>query len=283
MPTYLNAFRQLRKDLLALYSSSEAGAIARQFLEAMSGSSYSALLTHDATMDSAQAAAWQEKADALLKGRPLQQILGYATFLNREFQVNEHTLIPRPETEELVAWVIAEWKDKGAFTVLDVGTGSGCIAISLSLALPQATVTAIDISEAALQVARANNKALGASVTFQQLDFLKEKHQLPFFDVVVSNPPYIPIAEKEMLDKNVRDFEPAAALFVPDEDPVVFYQHFAIYGDAFITAPVFYCEFHQEYFSATRQVFLDFGYDTTLRQDFFNNYRMLKAEKPVSA
>lgn len=277
MPTYLEAFRVLRKSLSQHYENSEANAIARQFLEAFSGKSYSALLSEDLPMSEEQNRDWQEKTAALCNGNPLQQVLGYAYFMNRRFRVNEHTLIPRPETEELVAWIISEWQGRSAGSILEVGAGTGCIAISLSLALPQTTVTSIDISAAALEIADANNQALGARVTFQQADFLKEKDTLPAYDIIVSNPPYIPVSEKEKLDKNVRDFEPGTALFVPDEDPFIFYRALALYGLRFGNTPLIYCELHQDYAKQTEQIFQSSGYDTQVRSDLFGNQRMLKA------
>ena len=277
MPTYLEAFRVLRKSLSQHYENSEANAIARQFLEAFSGKSYSALLSEDLPMSEEQNRDWQEKTAALCNGKPLQQVLGYAYFMNRRFRVNEHTLIPRPETEELVAWIISEWQGRSAGSILEVGAGTGCIAISLSLALPQTTVTSIDISAAALEIADANNQVLGARVAFQQPDFLKEKDTLPAYDIIVSNPPYIPVSEKEKLDKNVRDFEPGTALFVPDEDPFIFYRALALYGLRFGNTPLIYCELHQDYAKQTEQIFQSSGYDTQVRSDLFGNQRMLKA------
>lgn len=280
MPSYLQLFRQLRKDLTALYEAGEADSIARMLLEEMSGKTYAALLTQDKSPNDTLYQIWQEKSTALIDGAPLQQVMGFAYFLNRKFEVNAHTLIPRPETEELVNWVSDDWKDKSLIRILDVGTGSGCIAISLSLALPGATVTAIDNSAEALEVARSNNHALGASVAFQHMDFLTEKKQLPFFDAVVSNPPYIPISEKEKLDKNVRDFEPDSALFVPDEDPLLFYRHLSEFGQRFPARPVIYCELHRDLAIATEALFRDAGYQTRLRQDLFGNLRMLCAAPP---
>lgn len=280
MSTFLTAFRRLRQDLSAVYEGSESNAVARQFLEAVSKKTYSALLADDTAMKTEDLQAWQEKASDLLQGKPLQQVLGYGWFLNRKFLVNEHTLIPRPETEELVNWIVAGWKDKEAFTLLDVGTGTGCMAVSLSLALPHAKVTAIDISENALAVAIQNNAAWNATVSFLQMDFLKQKEALPFFDLIVSNPPYIPFAEKEKMDKNVREYEPQTALFVPDDDPLMFYRQLAIFGNRSAASPVIYCELHQALGKETENLFREYGYNTLLRQDMFGNDRMLKAEKP---
>lgn len=278
MPSYLNLFRQLRQDLLALYDSNEAGAIARWFLEELSGKSYSSLLSHDVALTDTQMTIWREKSAELLQGKPIQHITGYAWFLNRKFRVNEHTLIPRPETEELVSWIVNDWKDREPIHILDVGTGSGCIAISLSLALPHARVMAIDISAEALKIAQANNDTLGASVTFQQLDFLHKKHELPFFDVLVSNPPYIPFSEKEKLAPNVRDYEPGTALFVPNDDPAFFYHHLALFGERSPFPPVIYCELHQDYAFETLQAFWH-EYHYHLRQDMYGNDRILKLIK----
>lgn len=283
MPTFLEAFRQLRQNLSLLYEESEANAIAREFLSATSGRSYSSLLTTDAPMQEAEILTWKRQSAQLLRGQPLQQVLGYAWFMNRKFGVNEHTLIPRPETEELVTWVIEDNKEKPGIHILDVGTGSGCIAISLSLSLPEANITAIDISDKALEIAQENKVALNAPVSFLELDFLKQKEEMFFFDIIVSNPPYIPFSEKEKLDKNVRDHEPGTALFVPDDDALIFYRHLAAFGKATKSKQIIYCELHQDLGLETQQLFEAAGYEVALRKDIFNNYRMLRAIKKPSA
>jgi len=157
---------------------------------------------------------------------PIQYILGEADFFGRKFNVNPSVLIPRPETEELVANVIQQIKTKNP-KILDVGTGSGCIAITLALEIPHATVFAIDVSAAALEIAKFNARQLGAKVTFFNQDILNTNIELEALDVVVSNPPYVTISESGTMEKKVLAHEPHLALFVPDNDALVFYEAIA--------------------------------------------------------
>lgn len=165
----------------------------------------------------------------LRKNEPIQYIRKMAIFLGRSFYVAPGVLIPRPETEELVE-LIAKENLNDAPRILDIGTGSGCIAISLSLIIPQAQVTAWDISEEALAVARRNNEVLGSAVSFQQKDVLAEIDSEQRFDIIVSNPPYVTESEKADMEPNVLDWEPELALFVPDNDPLRFYRRIAVLG-----------------------------------------------------
>ena len=158
----------------------------------------------------------------LRKNEPIQYIRKMAIFLGRSFYVAPGVLIPRPETEELVE-LIAKENLNDAPRILDIGTGSGCIAISLSLIIPQAQVTAWDISEEALAVARRNNEVLDSAVSFEQKDVLAEMDSEQRFDIIVSNPPYVTESEKADMEPNVLDWEPELALFVPDNDPCLLY------------------------------------------------------------
>lgn len=155
----------------------------------------------------------------LKNNRPIQYILGETWFYGRKFSVNEHVLIPRQETEELVHRVIVNYH--GAKSILDIGTGSGCIAISLKKELETPAISALDISSEALQVARSNAAKIGTDISFQKLDILKE---IPSgkYDILVSNPPYVTLEEKKFMERNVLDYEPHSALFV--NDPLLFYR-----------------------------------------------------------
>jgi len=165
----------------------------------------------------------------LKKYEPIQYILEQARFCEMNFYVNSSVLIPRPETEELVSLIVSENPDSAA-RILDIGTGSGCISVSLSKLLPGAKVSAWDVSEEALQVAKENNDRLNASVAFDKVNILEYKPSEDMFDIIVSNPPYVTIAEKEDMDHNVLDWEPHLALFVSDEDPLLFYRKIAEAG-----------------------------------------------------
>ena len=165
----------------------------------------------------------------LQKNEPIQYIRGFAEFCGRKFKVAPGVLIPRPETAELVELIVKE--NPGARHLLDIGTGSGCNAISLDKRLPDADVEAWDISEEALAIARTNNEELESRVLFRQRDVLSDDwEKSPSFDVIVSNPPYVTEAEKDEMEANVHDWEPALALFVPDDDPLRFYRRIATLG-----------------------------------------------------
>ncbi|KAA6345125.1 Release factor glutamine methyltransferase [termite gut metagenome] len=174
---------------------------------------------------------WKELKNAverLQKQEPIQYIRGYADFFGISFHVAPGVLIPRPETEELVETILKE--NQGAFRILDIGTGSGCIAISLAKHLPQATITAWDISEEALTIARENNNRLGTTVLFYNRNILNISSCEEEYDLIVSNPPYITEAEKAEIEARVTDWEPDIALFVPNDDPLRFYRHIALLG-----------------------------------------------------
>ena len=166
----------------------------------------------------------EESVRQLAAGRPVQYVLAHTEFCGMTFEVGEGVLIPRPETEELVAAAAAE--AVAGTAALDVGTGSGCIAVSLARLIPDARVTAVDLSPQALAVARRNAVRLGAEVRFVQADALAGLHELPdaAFDLIVSNPPYVPQSDRAAMHVNVRDYEPPEALFVPDDDPLRFYR-----------------------------------------------------------
>lgn len=160
-------------------------------------------------------------------GEPIQYIIGRTEFYNAEIQVDGSVLIPRPETEELVDWIAKEYNEHHPQSILDIGTGSGSIAIALKKCFPQANVSAIDISNQALQTARHNAETNRAEVIFYKLDILRTSQLSDKYDLIVSNPPYIPESERQYLERNVVDFEPSRALFVPDECPLIFYDKIA--------------------------------------------------------
>jgi release factor glutamine methyltransferase len=231
-------------------------------------------------LNAAQMETFEKGRRELLKGRPLQYVTGVAWFAGQDYKVNEHVLIPRPETEELVDWVVADCKDKPELSILDIGTGSGCIPISLKLGLPAAVVTSCDISADALRVAKENARNLKADVTFIKTDFLNQKMWYNFakYDVIVSNPPYIPRSEYEKMHTNVRDHEPEIALFVANEDALVFYRNIAEFAKEHLNeGGNIYCELHKDHAEETERMFKVKGYSTELRADMNGNLRMLKA------
>jgi release factor glutamine methyltransferase len=168
----------------------------------------------------------------LCTGEPVQYVVGFAWFYGLKFKVNKNVLIPRPETEELVHWILETVKTEkpiGPLSILDIGTGSGCIPVTLKHKMPDMAVAAVDISEAALITASRNAFRMGADIDFKKIDILNKNEwsQLPQYDIIVSNPPYIPHAEKDIMTQNVLSFEPHLALFVDDENPLIFYENIA--------------------------------------------------------
>ena len=218
----------------------------------------------------------------LLQHEPVQYILGETWFCNLKLKVNEHVLIPRPETEELVGWIIEDAKkenNEGYLLIADIGTGSGCIAIALKKDLSTAHIVAIDVSKDALITAKENAIDNETKIDFIQLDFLDESswEVLKQFDIIVSNPPYIPIYEKEKLDKNVTLFEPHTALFVPDHSPLLFYEKIASFAKKHLKEEgKIYVETHEELANATAHVFSKQFETVVLKQDLLGKNRMIK-------
>lgn len=218
----------------------------------------------------------------LRKNEPIQYVRGVGNFLGRPFHVGPGVLIPRPETEELVELIICENRLE-APRILDVGTGSGCIAISLSLEIPQSQVTAWDVSEEALAIAKLNNKELDAAVAFEKRDVLEGEMVLhsESFDCIVSNPPYVTEAEKEAMEPNVLDWEPGLALFVPDDDPLRFYRRIADFGRVLLVpGGKLYFEINRMYGGQTVDMLAGMGYrGTRVIKDIFGNDRIVTAYK----
>ncbi|MFM9988476.1 peptide chain release factor N(5)-glutamine methyltransferase [Flavobacterium sp.] len=187
------------------------------------------VLNPDLELDSIQILQWETVLSQLKEQKPIQYILGETEFFGLPFYVNENTLIPRPETEELVEWIIKDLKNERFkdLKILDIGTGSGCIAISLAKNLPNASVFAIDISEKALATAKKNAELNDVKVTFIQKNILETEDLYQQFDIIVSNPPYVRNLEKQEIHKNVLEYEPHLALFVEDNDALIFYKKIA--------------------------------------------------------
>jgi release factor glutamine methyltransferase len=218
--------------------------------------------------------------DQLDRYRPIQYIIGSTEFYGLRFVVNESVLIPRPETEELVEWIIEDYK--GCMpSIIDIGTGSGCIPIALAKNLPGSAVSAVDISQKALTVAIENASLNNAFVNFTKLDILNNKYpQFSRFDVIVSNPPYVTIQQKKQMEHNVLDYEPHLALFVPEDDPLIFYKAIASFANKFlIESGCMYFEINEEFSVETSSILSEFGFKTELRKDIHERYRMLKAKK----
>ncbi len=201
-----------------------------------------------------------EDFERLKTGEPIQYIMGKGPFYGREFLVSSATLIPRNETEELVHMIIKE-SPKAGLRVLDIGTGTGCIPISLALEMNNPEIFAVDISEEALEIAAQNADALGAKVTFSTCDILTQTPEVSELDILVSNPPYIPEQEKTEMHRNVLDFEPELALFVSNEDPLIFYREIAVKGKQLLkSGGKLYFEINEKYGKEVSQLMQDLGY-----------------------
>jgi release factor glutamine methyltransferase len=215
----------------------------------------------------------------LLLHKPVQYVLGEGWFYHLKLKINEHVLIPRPETEELVEQLILDRKSKLTDpAILDIGTGSGCIPIAIKKQLPASVVTSIDISKAALDLAKENAAMYAAHINFIQLDFLDEStwQSLPNFDIIISNPPYIPLNEKEKLEKHVRDHEPHLALFVPDNAALIFYEKIASFArNKLLPNGKIYLETHQDLAKQTADLFRNDYPSVMIKKDIYGKERMV--------
>jgi release factor glutamine methyltransferase len=250
-------------------------------------------LNPDMEMDALQLIQWESALSELLNQKPIQYIIGATEFYGLPFLVNENTLIPRPETEELVEWIVAESRNSatGSLKILDIGTGSGCIAISLAKNLPNAEVFAVDVSEKALAVAKKNADTNKVKVNFIQADILKindlvelptSNFQLPtHFDIIVSNPPYVRHLEKAEIKPNVLEYEPHLALFVEDTDALLFYRKIAeLANENLAEKGKLFFEINQYLGKETLQLLEKFGFNSTeLKKDIYGNDRMTRSEK----
>lgn len=225
MSTRRETIRRIAEALRSLYPDREALQIARILVAERSGLTPTELLVNpDETV---RIEGLEEQIAALAAGRPLQYVLGYTEFCGLRIGVREGVLIPRPETEELVMRIVRQAPPSP--TVLDIGTGSGCIAIALDRLIAGAEVHAVDLSERALAIACENAAALGSGVRFFRADALGDLHEAAGrqYDIIVSNPPYVPAGDRLAMRRNVTGYEPAEALFVPDDDPLRFYRAIA--------------------------------------------------------
>lgn len=267
------------RPLTALYGEGEAKAVARLVMEEHFGLSMADVLC-GRMGDEVELRQIQQR---LLTGEPVQYVLGRAEFGGRWFQVAPGVLIPRPETYELCQWLLEE--SRGVERILDIGTGSGCIACTLAAELPHAEVSAWDISEAALAIAQDNARRLNVNVIFSQIDILQLSMincQLSIYDTIISNPPYICQRERTAMERNVLDYEPSLALFVPDDDPLLFYRAIADYArQALKPGGALYFEINPLYAAELQSLLSKMTYHAIeLREDQYGKPRMMKAIRP---
>ncbi len=269
----MNTLEKLAEELLTLYDEREANTIARWAAEDILGKETEYIPPYLLEL-------WQSARMRLLNGEPLAYVTGKSNFYGFDFSVSPDVLVPRPETEELVHWVFSDWKKSVAPKIMDVGTGSGCIAVTLQKLMPHAFVTAVDKCEKALAVAQQNAEKLKAGVTLLQLDFLNSS--LPEMqDVIVSNPPYIdPETERKEISPQVMQHEPHLALFSPPHDPLAFYRKLAEEAqEKLLPGGALYAEMNAMRALETADLFARAGFVVEIRKDLSGKDRMIKCRK----
>lgn len=283
--TIHEAQQQLLFQLYELYDNSEAAQIADMVLENITGwSRIDRVMNKTLPLLPQNVAKFDQFTRELMEHRPVQYVLNESWFAGMKLFVDERVLIPRPETEELVDWIVKELKgdnEEGeGYLILDIGTGSGCIPLALKKNLPAASVSAIDISEGALEVARKNAGIQNLYIDFRLIDILSltQTKPLPRYDLIVSNPPYIPLRDRETMRKNVLDYEPWQALFVKDDDPFVFYRAIAQFASSHLKpGGKIFVEIHEDLVEGVLGVFKTEGFvHSQLKADMQGKNRMLK-------
>ena len=285
--TFETAEQSIATALDGLYENREAATIAGMVMEFVTGKSkMDRWLQKNELLSIEDLKRLEKYSNELSTGKPVQYVLGQAWFAGMCLAVNEHTLIPRPETEELVnlcaSWASTNKIQIAPLQILEVGTGSGCIAIALQQKMPAAIITAIDISAEAIEVATINAAKYNAPIQFKTFDFLNEARwpEMGNYDIIISNPPYIADIEKESMAKHVLDFEPHTALFVTNNNPLIFYSALANFGNKYLNKNgALFVEINQALGIQTQDVFEQKNYTTLLKKDLFDNDRMIVATK----
>ncbi len=285
MPAVHQIISDIRSRLIDYYPITETDAFVRILFRDYFDMSPADIRLHpDKELSSSDETRLYAAVDELRKYRPIQYIMGKTEFYGRTFKLTSDVLIPRPETEELTDMIVKEYTSASP-KILDIGTGSGCIAVSLAVNLPDAEVWATDISESALAVANENAKINGATIRFTAGDILSNDTDNLFsekyFDVIVSNPPYVALSEKRLMQPNVTEYEPHSALFPPGDDPLIFYKRIAAFGLKRLTdGGKLFFEINEAYPEETAAVLKSFGYsDIAIQKDINDKWRMIRAQK----
>lgn len=282
---YQESLKLMHDRLDAVFGKSEVDAMTRMVMdEILQCSPVDLVLRADHDVPAFFPAKLEQIIARLERQEPIQHILGVAQFHGHRFKVTPDTLVPRPETEQLVDLIVDEHGDREDLRILDVGTGTGCIAISLARALRFAQVAAIDVSAAALEVAQENAQALKTRIKFIRADILS----MPLWpaaslDIVVSNPPYVCLGEQAQMERNVLDYEPHIALFVPDDDPLLFYRPIASQAaNALAPGGKIYLEVNRRFAQEVADLLRRHGFaDTRVIRDTFNNDRFVTATRLI--
>ncbi len=300
MMTLSESYKNVVAQLKTIYEEREANNIADWVFESEGIKRLDRITNTNKQINQSTNKQINLKLQRLLQHTPVQYILNEAWFYKMKLFVNEHVLIPRPETEELVEWIVEDLRNakydvknressniehqtSDIVHILDIGTGSGCIAIALKRELPNTEIYALDISEDALAVAKKNAAIQDQKINFTRIDFLNESSwpslkSLKSFDIIVSNPPYIPANEKSSMNKNVVNHEPHVALFVEDNDPFIFYKKIASFADKHLSEKgKIYVEVHEDYSKEVQQIFKEKYFKTEIRKDIYKRERMICA------
>lgn len=281
--TISETYREIITRLTPYLGESEAKSAARIILEDVRGVTQTDLIVNGhRTVEDATAERIRKITDEIINGEPVQYAVGTARFYGMDFAVSPTVLIPRPETEGLVDMIVKDFERKSDLKILDCGTGSGCIAIALARNLPFSDVDAIDISADALSVAKLNAKKLKAGVNFRLQDILTLNASTEsIYDIIVSNPPYIAEEEAVDMDNRVKDYEPAKALFVPDDNPLLFYSAIAKFASrALKNDGALYFEINPRFVEQMKDMLAKQGFNNIdVQRDYIGRYRYMKATK----
>ena len=281
-----NAYQQALSAVSSIYSEPEATSLIELvFRHILNCSRFELHRRFDTNLLISQQIQLNEIIIELQKHKPLQYILGETEFYGLTFKVGAGTLIPRPETEELVEWILSENRNFPSLKVIDIGTGSGCIPVVLAKNLNSPIIEAIDVSEDALRFAKENSRLNNCNINFRKQDILTTTFsEAPQYDIIISNPPYIPEHDRIFMASNVLDFEPGLALFVPDKEPLVFYRkilEFALLAGK--PGAKVYFEIHENYGNEIRQMFSVKGFENiTIRKDLNGKVRMASGHLPLA-
>jgi release factor glutamine methyltransferase len=281
--TIEEARKEVNDSIATIYEKSEADNITEIVMEHITRwSRPERILNKEIPLSFTQKKLLSQIILRLQQHEPIQYLINEAWFAGMIFYVDKNVLIPRPETEELLDWIVKDVRSERSNIkkILDVGTGSGCIAIALKNKIPNAEIWGCDVSDEALNVARMNADALNATIDFVPLDFLDpaQRRQLPHVDIIASNPPYVLQSDKNEMKKNVLEFEPATALFVPDNDSLVFYNAIADFGKEKLNAKGnIYVEINESLGDQVKDLFQSKGYSSVeLKKDLQEKDRMIK-------
>ena len=276
------SIQYIRESLQTHFSESELRIVTQILISKITGYTTTQIIVNKNTIFSdEQVNLLHTFVEKLKKHEPLQYVTGETEFYGLQIKLKPGVLIPRPETEELIEWIVQSVDNNKVCDMLDIGTGSGCIALALKSVFENAHVSAMDISAEALEIAAENASVLSLPISFLQGDALHLSAENSCWDVIVSNPPYIPLAEKKEMDSAVVDFEPHQALFVPDNDPLLFYRRIAEYAfSALKVNGLLFFEIHRDFGQQCVAMLHETGFtNVELRRDISGNDRMIKAKR----